>query len=196
MKYIILLIAFCQPVAAVTFSDCAILSRHSSPSGALSKIYECGSVVVRLLGSWQVKPDSNGVLTRREFGEFWFGETADFGAVAQSAIRHVFTNCVGGGLFGVESNFAGYMTERITFSCADGEVKLEGQWGEEYQGHWVYTLQLGEVHTLVQWVDDAEKTIDFSAWQKYCKTKYGYRLCGWVEEPKVDHGKPPRFKRD
>lgn len=121
-----------------------------------------------------------------EFGEFWTGSTVDFGEDLPAT--QSFTGCV---RHGGAANRDGYMTDTNNYLCRNNKtVSLNGLWGEELQGHWLYHLQLGEPIFSPEYVEDPQEFINSHNWAKYCKTASGYRLCGEVIEPKVDHGKP------
>lgn len=177
-----------------TFNNCVIAARASDPNGTIVKFYRCNEGLVSISGNWSQKGDR-----REEFGRMWLGEILDFGwpvDVSDPAIAvHKFKGC-SQSFSGERANYSGYMSIEVPFTCAGAQVLLEGLWEDEFQGNWNYRLQFGEVNSTPQWVDDPKKIIDFCTFQKYCKTKFGWRLCGWVEEPKVDHGKPAPFKRD
>jgi hypothetical protein len=98
---------------------------------------------------------------------------------------------------GGEGNYAGYMSLRDEWYCNEGNPRLAGQWGEEIQGHWQFHLTFGEVDSEPQWVDDhyIQEFVLHSDFQRYCKTQYGFRLCGWIDSPTIDHGKAPLLKR-
>lgn len=188
-----------------SYENCSIVARHMyryddiNNSGIIEKDYGCaGGVEVRLFGQWSDVGGSDGGIIRHEFGTYFLGQTGDFN------IRHrrtlplpvdEFHNCISDSISG-RANYAGYMSEEETYTCDCHKVALRGKWGDEFQGHWSYHLSLGEVDSKPQWVDDVEEIIHFSrSYQKYCPTKYGYRLCGWVDTPVVDHGNPPQYKR-
>lgn len=140
-----------------------------------------------LQGEWSI--NENGY--RKEFGEFIFGESHDFGNYVAKPDA-TFFDCL---IDGKSGNPRGYMTDDIHLTCGTKIVTLQGLWGEEYQGNWSYDLSLGEV-TRADWVDDPKRDMDFSSnFQKWCPTTNGYKLCGWIEKPTVDHGKAPPFVR-
>lgn len=177
----------------LSFDDCTIVGRMLK-SKTIVKMYQCGNRGVLISGLAKDGPDRNGVMSHWEFGKFWLGETADISTPKnfRASLSSSFYLCGGGDS---ESNLRGFMSLTLTYMCGEYTVKLNGQWGDEYQGNWSYDLQLGEVHMEPQWVDDPKKHIDFLNFQRWCPTQYGYRLCGWIDVPKVDHGKPAGFKR-
>jgi hypothetical protein len=179
-------LGFSHPVFA--FTNCVIIARRSTPAGALTKWYSCNEGIISLTGEWSIKQNQ-----RHEFGTWTFGETTDFGT-PPAKVTQAFTKCVAGQ--GTESNYDGYMSTKVAFDSAEGPIMLKGQWGDEYQGHWEYRLELGEVTSQPTWVNDPAKIMDFtSSFQKWCPTQHGFRLCGWIEEPRVDHGSPPPYQR-
>ena len=182
---------------SVSLQDWAIGTLPSLPqsptSGHISKEYLCGKVFVAFEGDWDYEQDfHHDRLYYKEFGEFWFDEKGSFGVYVPT--KRKYTGCHGPS--GFDSNNDGYMSETIVYRCTEADVTLKGKWGQEFQGHWSYSLQLGEVSMEPQWVADVRKDIEFSDFQKWCPTKYGYRLCGWIDRPKVDHGIPPALKRE
>lgn len=188
-----LTVVLCPPMdaaakgARIIFKDCAISARQSHPDGELEKLYHCSNGDPLLIGEWR---SASG--NRKEFGEYWFGEVEDFGVIHRET-NNVFLGCISGNEGG---NYDGYFSEYIEFKCGDKDITLKGTWSDEYQGNWNYHLIFGEIKLLPSWSDDPKRIIDFSSFQKWCPTKYGYRLCGWIDQPTVDHGKPPLFKRD
>jgi hypothetical protein len=172
----------------VVFRDCSLTARHKSENGILLKVYRCGKETVGLTGKWSSSGDGY-----KEFGTFVFGETDDFGDVPRTT-SIAFANCSWNG---DQGNGDGYMTETQLFVCDARRVVLKGYWGEEYQGHWNYNLSLGEVDMKPQWVDNVSKNVDFtSSFQKWCPTRLGFKLCGSIDKPRVDHGSPPKYVRD
>jgi hypothetical protein len=172
-----------------TFDDCTITARRSQGS-TVTKWYTCGAGYVTSGTTISVSGFRGD---NKEFGDFYDGETDNFGT-APTKVSAAFTDCTFNGK-GC-GNCDGYMSESAGLDCAQGTILLKGRWGDEYQGHWEYHLRFGEVDTAPQWVDDPQKDIDFtSTFQKWCPTKFGFTLCGWIDEPTVDHGEPPAFKR-
>ncbi len=173
--------------------DCAIKARVSLPGGILNKFYKCREGAVKISGKWSVGPDIMGRIARQELGTFWFGETADIKPVPASIVK-AFTACEWDGSGG---NTEGYMTESVNFKCAEGSLKMHGAWGEEYQGNWSYRTEFGECcSTEPEWEESPLENVVFSRhFQKWERTELGWRLVGSIDEPRVNHGKPPVFKR-
>lgn len=174
-----------------SFRNCVVTARLMLPDMTITKWYQCGNDVLRIIGKWHDTLDRTGVPMHYEFGNYWNGELADFGSPIKA--NHTFKECRV--LPGGSSNSQGYMSVEMLYACDEATVELFGQWGEEYQGHWSYSLEFGEVHMQPQYVKDVQKLIDFSDFQKWCPTKYGYKLCGWIDVPEPKHGTAPAYKR-
>jgi hypothetical protein len=171
------------------YEECTITAKQYD-GDSVAKVFACGTAVVVLNGKQQDQVES-GKSYHSELGYLSY-ENRPFGEIPKSADQ--FYGCVSHGNLG---NYAGYMTEERDFVCSGVHVALRGHWGSEYQGNWDYHLSLGEINTEPMWVDDPKKMVDFtSGFQKWCPTALGYKLCGWIDEPKVDHGQPPPFVKD
>lgn len=173
----------CNSVRDLQFEDCTIAARIPYPSGVIEKVYRCRSSIVRLTGTWSEHMEL-GCPVRLEF--------MLPGSTSYTKAAQRFTNCRNGS---GRANHRGYLTQQVKFCCTEADITLEGSWGNEIQGSWFYNLQLGEVYAEPKWISDPTDLIKRSTFQRWCKTPFGFKLCGWVDEPKVDHGKPPEFKR-
>lgn len=87
-----------------------------------------------------------------------------------------------------EGNFAGYQSEAKEFTCKEGVVRLEGRWGYDIQNGWKYRSELGELMGS-EYVGDLTPEQQMPKFQNWCKTKYGYTLCGWNDEEEVKQRK-------
>ncbi len=83
---------------------------------------------------------------------------------------------------GGQGNFAGYQSTAELYQCKEGRIRLEGKWGEEIQNGWMYHTELGRTAIGPDYVGDMPTEMQMPKFQKWCKTKLGYSLCGWNDE--------------
>jgi hypothetical protein len=82
---------------------------------------------------------------------------------------------------GKDANYAGYQSAGEFYKCREGRIRIEGKWGEEIQGGWRYPTEFGRIGAPT-YIGDEPPEFQMPKFQKWCKTQYGYTLCGWNEE--------------
>lgn len=175
--------------APITYEQCSISAKQYDGEFVV-KMWTCGNKFIVLRGKQDVRTD-HGTTYRLELGEPRY-DGVPFGEIPKSGLQYIGCNWKN-----AHGNYAGYMTDEDEYQCLGAEVTLRGHWGDEYQGHWEYRTSLGELDGRPQWVDDPKRDVDFtSGFQKWCPTALGYKLCGWIDEPVVDHGEAPPLAKD
>lgn len=99
-----------------------------------------------------------------------------------------------------DANMNGYQSAGEVYKCKEGVIRLEGKWSEVIQNGWKYHTDLGKACSGPDYVGDEPLDVQMPSFQKWCKTPYGYELCGWndAEEKKQETlrrtRKAPPFK--
>ena len=83
---------------------------------------------------------------------------------------------------GQEANFSGYQSTAREFTCRQGLLRIEGKWGVDIQNGWEYHTEFGEPTGSVDYIGDLPEEMQMPKFQKWCKTPFGFTLCGWNEE--------------
>ena len=80
---------------------------------------------------------------------------------------------------GSGSNSGGFQSVRVYYRCKEGVLRVEGKWGIEWQGGRLYNTRLGALTGSDDYyVGDFESYAATVPWMKWCKSRFGYSLCG------------------